>query len=36
MAKLLLDQFEVDEELAKRDAYGFIKMLREQAILLDE
>lgn len=36
MVKLLLENYDVDEETAKRDVNGFLDMLKEQCILLED
>ena len=32
MIELVLKEYEVEEEIARRDVYGFINMLREQGM----
>ncbi|MGN0298886.1 MAG: PqqD family protein [Lachnospiraceae bacterium] len=36
MVKLLLDEYEVSEETARRDVNGFLDMLKSQGILIEE
>lgn len=36
MVKLVLEEYEVEEALARKDVHGFMNMLREQGILLDD
>lgn len=36
MVKCLLEEYEVTEEIAKRDVNGFLDMLKSQGILIEE
>lgn len=35
IVQMILDEFEVSEEIARRDVYGFIRAMKEQGLIVD-